>query len=219
MDTVLITGTSRGIGKALKAAFEQRGDRVVGYRRDELGDIRDPATIGRLRELAQDAKVNVLVNNAGLYSSKHLTETTPDEVRQIIEVNLIAPMLLTMALWPVLKDNRGTVVFINSVAGRMREAGEVAYRTSKFGLTGFSSTLFYDGHKDNVRVVDIPFGGINTDMLKHRSGMANNPLQQPSEAAALIIRILESGASHQIRHLLLQGRVIDTRCSSTIGEM
>lgn len=219
MNTVLITGTSRGIGRALKSVFEKRGDRVIGYRRDELGDIRDSATIEKLRKLAADTGVNILVNNAGLYSAKHLAEITADEVRQIIEVNLIAPILLTKALWPTLKARQGTIIFINSVAGRMREAGEIAYRSSKFGLTGFSSSLFYDGPKDGVRVVDIPFGGINTDMLKHRPGMGENKLQQPAEAAELILNILESEASHQIKHLLIQGKIIDTKCSNNIGEL
>jgi uncharacterized oxidoreductase len=219
MRTILITGTSRGIGNALKSAFEKRGDRVVGYRRDELGDIRDPATVGKLKILAEENGVNLLVNNAGIYSSGRITEMAAHEVRQIIEVNLLAPMMLTMALWPILRATCGTVVSINSVAGRMREAGEIAYRASKFGLTGFSSALYFDGLKDGIRVVDIPFGGINTDMLKHRPGMGENKLQQPAEAADLILRILESDASHLIKHLLLQGKIIDTLSSSTIGEM
>jgi short-subunit dehydrogenase len=219
MNTVLITGTSRGIGKSLKEAFEQRGDLVVGYRRDELGDIRDPLTIASLKELAEDTQVNILVNNAGLYSDKWLNDISEYDILQIIDVNLIVPMLLTKALWSTLKVNKGTVVFMNSFAGRFPAGGEIAYRASKYGLTGFSSSLYNDGKRDGVRVLDIPFGGINTDMLKDRPGIADNPLLQPSEAAKLIIQILDSSDSKQIKHLILQGRIIDTRNSSNIGEM
>jgi short-subunit dehydrogenase len=219
MNIVLITGTSRGIGKSLKEAFEQRGDIVVGYSRSEIGDIRDPLTIKSLQQLAEEEKVNILVNNAGLYSDKWLNDISEYDIRQIIDVNLIAPILLTKALWPVLKENKGTVIFINSFAGRFPSGGEIAYRASKYGLTGFSSSLYTDGKRDGVRVLDIPFGGINTDMLKHRPGIADNPLLQPSEASKLIIDILNSSDSSKIKHLILQGRVIDTRNSSNIGEM
>lgn len=211
MDTVLITGTSRGIGKVLEAAFKKRGDRVLAYRRDEIGDIRELATIEKLKVWAESASVNILINNAGVYSDKTIIDATPEEIREIVEVNMIAPMLLTRALWPLLMSQGGTVIFINSVAGRVPAGKEVAYRSSKFGLSGFSSTLFYEGKRDGVRVVDIPLGGVNTDMLKHRPGMDKNPMQQPPEAADLILRILESHSAEEIKHILLQGRIIDNR--------
>lgn len=218
MRTVLITGISRGLGKCLAVAFESRGDLVVGYKRSELGDIRDPATIDRLKALADKTGVNVLINNAGVYSECGICRTTQDEMRQIVEVNLVAPMVLTHALWPILRKNNGMVVFINSMAGRMREAGEIAYRASKFGLTGFAASLFYAGRRDGVRVVDIPFGGMNTDMLRHRPGMADNPMLHPSEAANIVLRILDGEHPAKISHPLLQGRVIDSSIQQNIGD-
>jgi NAD(P)-dependent dehydrogenase (short-subunit alcohol dehydrogenase family) len=216
---VLITGMNRGLGKALKTVFEANGDRVVGSRRDELGDLRYYDTILRLRKLVEAAGLDVLVNNAGIYSEFGIRRTNPDDIRQIIEVNLVAPMLLTRELWPVLMMNGGAVVFINSMAGRMREAGEIAYRASKFGLTGFAASLFYAGQRDGVRVVDIPFGGMNTDMLRHRPGMADNPMLQPSEAAKIVLRILNGEHPGKISHPLLQGRVIDSLSQQNIGEL
>jgi len=218
MRTMLITGISRGLGKCLAVAFEACGDLVVGYKRSELGDIRDPGTIDRLKDLAEKTGVDVLVNNAGVYSECGICRTTQDEIRQIVEVNLVAPMVLTHALWPVLRKNRGTVVFINSMAGRMREAGEIAYRASKFGLTGFAASLFYAGRRDEVRVVDIPFGGMNTDMLRHRPGMANNPKLQPSEAANIVLQILNGEHPARMNHPLLQGKVIDSLVQQNIGD-
>jgi 3-oxoacyl-[acyl-carrier protein] reductase len=214
MNSVLITGTSRGIGKHLKAAFEQHGDRVLDCRREVLGDFRDDATIEKIARLALANDVNVLVNNAGVYSDKWICEVTPTTIREIIDVNLLVPMLITKALWSMLIPNRGTVININSVAGRAPAGAEIAYRASKYGLTGFSGSLFYDGKRAGIRVVDIPLGGVNTDMLKHRPGMADNPMLQPEEAARLILSIFDSKESNKIKHPLLQDKIIDTRCNS-----
>jgi len=214
MNRVLITGTSRGIGRALKEAFVARGDMVVGYCRSEMGDIREKATVFKLRELAASKRVNILVNNAGVYSEDDVATMDSEEARRIIEVNLIAPMLLTAALWPVLTNESGTVVFVNSVAGRVFAGKEVAYRASKHGLTGLAGALYYEGLRDGIRVVDIPLGGVNTDMLKHRPRMADNPRQQPEAAATLILEVLDSGNVANIRHFLLNGKIIDNRSRS-----
>lgn len=211
MDTVLVTGTSRGIGKALKTAFEAQGDCVIGYRRDEMGDIRDPDTIEKIKNLAQEAKINILVNNIGVYSENWIYEESPEKIKEIIEVNLIAPILITSALWPILTACHGTIININSIAGRESASGEIAYRASKFGLTGFSRALFYEGMEDEVRIIDIPFSGVNTDMIKGRP-KNHNALQQPGEAADLIIRILKSENPASIEHILVKGsQIIDNK--------
>src|SRR5512146_290098 len=104
MDTVLITGASRGLGRALVTAFERRGSRVLAHRRDEIGDLRDPEVVDGLRQVAEQQNVNILINNAGVYSNEWLDGTSAELLREIVEVNLIAPMLITKALWPLLKQ-------------------------------------------------------------------------------------------------------------------
>ncbi|MHA1809362.1 MAG: SDR family NAD(P)-dependent oxidoreductase [Candidatus Heimdallarchaeaceae archaeon] len=209
MKTVLITGASRGIGKALKFEFDKRGYSTIGHYRSEHGDLRDYETIVKLREISEANNVNVLVNCAGVYSGKCLAETTIDEIKEIIEVNLVAPMLLTKCLWKLLEKNKGTVININSVAGRVPEEDEIAYRVSKFGLAGFSSVLFHEGILKGIRIIDIPFGGIHTDMTKGRLGIDKNPLLQPLVVANVIIKILEERASKSIKHRAINGDIID----------
>ncbi len=208
MNTILITGTSRGLGKALKEAFERRGDRVVGYQRSEMGDIRDPLTIWKLQELAQQTKVNILVNNAGVYFYGPIDEMIDAEIRQTIEINLLAPILLTKALWPLLRTQHGTVININSVAGRFASNREVTYSASKHGLTGFSRALLYDGARDGVRVIDIPFTAFKTDMTSDRK----KNLVESSVVANLILQIFGSADSSKIKDGLLNGEILDNRC-------
>ena len=209
MNTVLITGTSRGIGKALKDVFEKRGACVIGYQRNELGDIRDFETIKKLEVIAQEKNVNILINNAGVYSEETMLETSLAEIREIIEVNLLAPMLLTKALWPTLIKQHGTLININSIAGRLPNEGELAYRSSKFGLTGFSGALFYAGKIDGVRVIDIPFAAVDTDMVKNRPRSGDNVMPSPLSAAKLVLQVLDNHDLVEIESNLLGGKIID----------
>jgi short-subunit dehydrogenase len=209
MNKVLITGISRGIGKALVDVFTERGDEVVGYKRSKLGDVREMSTIGKLVRLAKDKDVNILINNAGVYSSKNITETTLEEIKEIIEINLLSHMLVTKALWKILVNNRGTVININSIAGRIKAGREIAYRTSKIGLTGFSDSLVYDGIKCGVRIIDIPLNGVNTDMLREREPLTFEH-QQPLYAAKLIIKILNSNQTDKIVDPLISRPIIDS---------
>lgn len=215
MDTVLITGSNRGIGKALKEAFESRGDKVIGHTRQDIGDLRDMSTIYRLAEIAVMERVNILINCAGVYSQNGMNDLTFDEIKDIIEVDLIAAMMLTRALWSMLVATHGTIININSIAGRQSADGEIAYRAAKSGLTGFSNALFYEGLQDRVRVIDVPFSGVNTDMIKHRPKL-HNEWQQPEAAARLVIEILDSQDSSKIDHFLIRGaNVIDNRTAIT----
>lgn len=216
MASVLITGASRGIGEALTNVFKSRGHLVIRHTRDEIGDLRESSTIEKLAALFQERELDVLINNAGVYFEESIPELTPSQIRETIEVNLLIPMILTRIVWPCLVARKGTVIMINSIAGRILAGKEMAYRASKLGLTGFSGALFYDGIRDGVRVIDIPLNGVNTDMLKHRPGMDKNPLQQPDEAAKLILEIFSSRFSSKIRHFLLSGMVIDNRCMKSL---
>ena len=206
--TALITGTSRGIGAALKKEFESRNYTVLGHRRDEHGDLRESGTIQFLFEWARDQGVCILINCAGIYSGGAINEVTKKEIADVIDVNLICTMWLTYAIWPLLVERKGTLININSVAGRIpMGANEIAYRVSKYGLTGFSHVMSYQGFKDNVRVVDVPFGGVNTDMLKGKRKDMEVPELQPSEAAKLVATMSEQSAfeNEEIHHRLVKG--------------
>ena len=209
MNAVMITGASRGIGKALAEEFKLHGYNVIKYERRLLGDIRDPKTVIKLRDLGKKNNINILINCAGVYSEKELSFISLEKLKEVIEVNLIGPMLLTQSLWEHLISVGGTVININSVAGRVPNMKEIAYRTSKIGLAGFSACLSYEGALHGVRILDIPLGGVNTDMLKYLRAPLTRDDQQPEEAAKLIFQIFNSQDTKEIEHFLLNGKIID----------
>ena len=168
---VLITGAGRGLGKCLADVFRQDGHNLILHCGRGDGDLRNPDTILKLRDLAEREDIDILINNAGVYANKYLPDMSPDEFREIVEVNLLAPIFLTKAIWSIFqKKKSGTVIFINSVAGRYGSPGELAYCASKFGLKGFADSLRFDGLRDGGRVISIFLGAMETDMTKDKGG-------------------------------------------------
>ena len=108
---VLITGANRGLGNCLSKVFFDKGDEVFVHCGRSDGDLSDPKTIEKLSFIAEENDIDVLINNAGVYENKWLMDTPPDKFREIIEVNLIAPILLTQAMWPIFKEKKSGLGF------------------------------------------------------------------------------------------------------------
>jgi len=163
--TALLTGASRGMGVHVARALAARGVHLVLAARSAAGlesvttalradygirvlavptDMAQEAGLKALVEaaLAEFGRIDILVNNAGLESAQDYECTDVGELRQMIEVNLLAPMLLSRWLLPeMLKSGRGHIVNIASVAGLISSGYEEPYNASKFGLVGFSRAL------------------------------------------------------------------------------
>jgi short-subunit dehydrogenase len=189
------------LGSALATVFANRGYGLVLNCRDPErpfvggaqcdivpGDLHDDDVIKALIMIAAERNISIIINDAAIYQFCHSpSDLNRKEIQDIIEVNLIAPIKLTLGLWPFLKKNHGTVVNINSIAGRRVGEGEYVYSASKFGLTGFSTSLQAVGIRDGVRVVDLPLGAMRTDMTKGRAKWDEYP--DPSFVAELIFEI------------------------------
>lgn len=174
MERVLITGASRGIGRALalrlarpgrqlllhgraKAALEdtarqveERGGGVTVH----VADLADPAQVEALAAAVGGQPLSALVHNAGLAVAKPVAEVSEAEWRQSLEVNLTAPFLLTRALLPHLSHG-ATVVHVLSVAAKRGFAGWAPYCAAKFALEGFSQCLREEVRGLGVRVVNV----------------------------------------------------------------
>lgn len=185
MKTVLITGASRGLGQALMAQFVVEGYRLIlnsktnidemntlGKRYDVKfvkGDLNNIKTISKLTELAKERDLDILINNAGIYQSKPFADLIASDIWEVLDINLVAPMLLTRSIWPIFqKKKSGLVININSLAGKTGADGETVYCASKFGLAGFSKALQFDAVRYGIRVIDVFIGGMKTDMTKDR---------------------------------------------------
>ncbi|MEU6357217.1 SDR family oxidoreductase [Streptomyces sp. NPDC047072] len=156
--TALVTGAAQGLGQEFAVALAGRGYRVAGLDLEPqpetaakvadylelVGDVADPGTVQEGIERIADrfGGLHVVVNNAGVYPAKPFEETTVEDWRRVMRVNLEAPFLVTRAALPYLKAaGWGRVVNIASAAVLTAPPDMVPYVASKMGLIGFTRSL------------------------------------------------------------------------------
>lgn len=183
MRTWLVTGSSRGFGRALCEAILSSGDRLVATARvpDQLADL--AASHGdRVRTVALDVadagqaqaavtvaieafgQLDVLVNNAGYGDIGSVEDTSLDSFRRQIETNLFGTIIMTKAVIPHMRGRRsGHIVQFSSVGGRVGAPGRAAYSAAKWGVEGFSEVLAREMALVGVRVTIVEPGGFRTD--------------------------------------------------------
>jgi NAD(P)-dependent dehydrogenase (short-subunit alcohol dehydrogenase family) len=180
---VLITGGGTGIGAAMARAFVARGDKVLlcGRREtplkalvEELGtgaayfqaDVARPGDA----HLAVNAAVNrftrldVLVNNAGVFTLKPLTEHEDDDLRQLLEVNVFGPLALIREAVPHLQETGGCVVNVSSTVGQRALANSVPYAATKAAVDHLTRGLAVELGPLGIRVNAVAPGLTRTDM-------------------------------------------------------
>ena len=180
---VVITGASRGVGAALAHEFAGRGARMTLVARDapSLQRVADDVGAGTITaDLStqhgydglvgsiQDrhGPIDILINNAGAAHVDAFVRQHPDDVRNAIELNLLAPMELTrQVLPPMLARGHGHIVNIGSMAALGVFPGLVAYATAKAGLANFSAGLRVDLHGTGVVTTHVDLGPVPTDAL------------------------------------------------------
>ena len=210
--TVLLTGATGGIGRAIAHALDARGARMLlsGTRVDVLdrlsGSLGGPAEAlpadltdaGEARELAERAGwVDVLVANAGLPASGPLDDFTAEELDRALDVNLRAPIQLTRALLPqMVERGRGHLVFVSSLAGKVASVGSSVYSATKFGLRGFAAGLREDLHGSGVGVTVVFPGFIGDAGMFADAGVALPSwvgTRTPGHVAEAVVRAIEHG--------------------------
>jgi NAD(P)-dependent dehydrogenase (short-subunit alcohol dehydrogenase family) len=163
--TILVTGASTGIGRATALFLAANGANVLAGVRDttvELGiptiklDITDEQDVARLAE----HDLHGLVNNAGIATTGPLEFMPPQELRHQLEVNVIAQLAVTQACFPALRRNRGRIVNVSSISGRMALPLYGPYAASKYALEALSDSLRRE--QQDVDVVLIEPGAVAT---------------------------------------------------------
>lgn len=203
----LVTGGSRGIGRAVAERLAARGDRVsvVSRKGDApeglLGiacDVRDPEQI--TAAVARAAEVNgpteVLVSNAGVAIDRLLLRLPDDELLEQVETNLLAAVRFTTAVAPGMARGRwGRLVYLGSVVAATGSAGQVAYATSKAGLVGLARSVARELAPRQVTANVVAPGPIATDMTTSLPEARQAEITQavplrrfgePAEVAALV---------------------------------
>ena len=231
MNVALVTGASSGIGAAIAIEFAEAGWSVMAAGRDEgrlaeVADVSDSIATwaGELvgsedcEELVSDTvdefgAIDCLVNAAGILVRADAEETTDDDWRDTMAVNLDVPFYLSRAALPQLLKSEGSVVNISSYWGLKSAERAVAYCTSKAGLLMLTRSMARDHAADGVRFNAICPGGVDTPMLAQEAiedgkdvdeflaevaaGHPNGRIATPEDIAALTL-FLASDAAIQI---------------------
>ena len=194
MKTIIITGASNGIGKALAKnlrkkyqiinidIIEKKMDRVKFYKCDLSSKEQLLKTIEKIKK--DRNKIYALINNAAIFNHISLEEQTIEEWEKIISVNLTAPYILSKEFASLLKESKGHIINISSTRALMSESGTESYSASKGGISSLTHALAVS-LAPNVKVNSISPGWINTDINykptksdeeQHLSGRVGTPL-------------------------------------------
>jgi NAD(P)-dependent dehydrogenase (short-subunit alcohol dehydrogenase family) len=194
---VLVTGASAGIGAALAKGFAARGATVgiCARRTDRLDTV-----LARCREHAPDSRawtidlsdfdaldgfahqaadelggIDVLVNNAGIPKRKPVQVLTPAIVDELMQINYLSPVHLTLALLPGIIERAGRIVFVSSVAARLSPPAEAAYAATKAAISAWAECMKVD-LRDTEAKIHVVYPGVIDTELFHLPG--NDPLPQ-----------------------------------------
>ncbi len=172
-NTALITGTSRGLGLQLANILLAAGWNVIGLSRScniihtnyshYNIDISNSEQLLEVFKNLKGTKVDLLVNNAALFTNYLFVNTSVNDIKSIINTNVIGTMMVTHHSIELLVDG-STIIFINSVAGLNDLIGQSVYCASKHALTSFAGVLGQELRGKKIRVSSIHPGGMNTTL-------------------------------------------------------
>jgi 3-oxoacyl-[acyl-carrier protein] reductase len=214
----LVTGAGRGIGRSIALRLAQAGCRVAALARTE-SDLADtiraaeahaqdalilavPTDVNRDGDLEQAVRIiierlgriTILVNNAGFAPPRStVLKTSLADWDRTLATCLRAPMVLVRLVLPdMLAHGRGSIVNIASIAGKKGRAGEAAYAAAKFGLLGFTQSLFAEVRDHGIKVAAICPGLVDTDLIPPNKQVDRTKFLQPHDIAEVVYDVLVS---------------------------
>jgi 3-oxoacyl-[acyl-carrier protein] reductase len=219
MDTIrekvaIVTGASRGIGRAIAVKLASEGVLVAMTARSEAklreiqheievgggtayaiaADLADPGSAQSIvsQTVAKFGRLDILINNAGMAMLSPLIDTAVEQWDRLMAVNARAPFLLCKEAIPYMKAaGGGTIIQIVSVIGVKGYINQGAYTASKHALMGMSKVLAQEVKPYNIRVHTILPGGVATDMLDQmRPDLQKSTLMAPEEIADIVLFLL-----------------------------
>jgi len=221
---IVVIGGSRGIGLAIARACGDEGAKVVvvGRQRGVLrqaahqvaggafpiaADVTRPAQVTRLFRRVREryARVDVLVNSAGVFSYKPFVRTTLADWRRNIETNLTALFLTTRAALPLLARSRSPhLVNVLSISSRQAFANCSAYTASKFGALGLTRVLAQELRPRRIRVTAVLPGATNTRLIDEFGfPVSREQIVQPEDVAAAVLGSLLAPQRATVEEIVL----------------
>ncbi len=211
----VVTGAGRGIGRAIAVRLASLGCQVAAVARTE-SELQEAAAEAALAgngsilavptDVTHDAeleqavrfimerlgRISVLVNNAGFAPPRtSLLKTSLADWDRTLATCLRAPMVLTRLVLPdMLAHSHGTIVNIASIASKRGRAGEAAYAAAKFGLLGFTQSLFEEVRGHGIKVAAICPGVVDTGLIPPNKSVDRSKFLQPSDIADVVEQVL-----------------------------
>lgn len=178
----VVTGATRGIGKAIATALLERGDKVIATGTSKDGvvpegceyysvDFLDTEATNEFASQLKVIKPNVLFNNAGINKISPFKEIEVEDFERIQKVNVYAPFKLCKAVIPgMLEQNWGRIVNVSSIWGKISKEYRASYGTSKFAIDGMTAALSAEVAQHNVLVNCVAPGFIDTELTREVLG-------------------------------------------------
>lgn len=225
-NTVLITGASSGIGKAMAILFAKEGADLclVARRAKELSDVAqecrnfgiealdivtDITDQKQVEKMASDClgafnRVHILVNNAGYGKYGPFISTPIKEWDRMWMVNVRGTVLVTQALVPsMITAKNGHIVNISSIHGIHTAGNASAYCATKFAITGFSEALSKELWKDGIKVSSICPGGVLTSFSGVPANEKNPEFLEPQEVAKVVLDVVTAPGKALVMHVVI----------------
>jgi 3-oxoacyl-[acyl-carrier protein] reductase len=212
--SAVVTGSTKGIGRAIAEALVREGVSVCVSARDvdeieravdELGDLGDARVTGAVCDVrdyesvralfahavAELGGVDVLVNNAGVGKFGRVDAMPPEDFRAVLETNLFGVFYCCREAIPLMKERGGGyVVNISSLAGANPHPEMAAYNASKFALNGFSEALMQEVRQDGIKVSYVMPGSVNTAFGGDVPDESKSWQLQPADIARVVLDLL-----------------------------
>ena len=227
--TAVVTGASRGTGRAITTGLLEKGAVVYGIARDAsaMQDLKKQWTTSFIdvelditneqavrewaaRTFSEENLPDILINNAGAGFFDKIDVLSSEKWHQMVNTNLNAIMYLTSSLVPRMKtkENHSHIINIGSILGKVTGAEKSAYSATKYALQGFTESLFKELRGDRIKVSCVNPGSIETDFFKESGIEATDNMLKPSDVAETVIFLLETPDNVLIDELTLRPLVV-----------
>ncbi len=211
---VIITGISKGIGKALALALLEKGAHVTGFGQTQPDyqhanlhfiqtDVRDFAQVEKSFAEALgrwNNELHVLINNAGLGYFGKLEELSLDQFHEMMNVNVNGVFYACKLALPVMKAAKyGHIITISSIAGLEAYPEVGGYCASKFAVKGMMESLYKEVRYDKIKVTCLYPGSVKTDFFRNSPGIkAHDFMLMPEDVATAMVQVLETPDNYHV---------------------
>lgn len=162
---VLITGGSRGIGKAIVSLLKKEGYSVLSPTRDDL-NLFDNSSIDRYIKKNSNKKIDIIINNAGINHPQWIEDMSDENIKNTIQINLEAPIRLIRGFVTNMKKNKwGRIINMSSAFGIVARGKQTLYSSTKHGINGLTKALALELAENNILVNSICPGFAATEMV------------------------------------------------------